>query len=80
VVGLVLRGALATVAAGLSLGLLASLLLGRALRGLLYGIEPTDPATFALVASGLAAIAVAAAYLPARRAIRIDPVLTLRGE
>ncbi|MFI5007942.1 MAG: ABC transporter permease [Solirubrobacterales bacterium] len=80
VVVLVLRSALTTVATGLSLGLVASLLAGRAIRGLLYGIPPSDPATLGLVAGGLGAIAIAAAYLPARRVVRIDPMLTLRAD
>jgi ABC-type lipoprotein release transport system permease subunit len=47
---------------------------------LLFGTSPLDPIIYALVSVGLASIAVFATYVPARRAARVDPVLTLRGE
>ena len=55
-----------------------ALVASRALTTLLFGVSPSDPLTFALSAAGLAAAALAAAYGPARRATRIDPVLLLR--
>jgi len=77
---LVLWGSMRTVLAGVAAGLAASLALGRVLRSLLYGVAPSDPATLGAVAGLLGAVALAAAWLPARRAVRIDPVETLREE
>jgi len=47
--------------------------------GLLYGVQPADPATFIVVAAALTLVGFCACYIPARRAIRIDPNLTLRN-
>lgn len=66
-------------AAGLALGLLLAVGLSRLLRSLLYGVDSGDPLTFLTVLVVLAAVALAASYLPARRAARIDPVVTLRA-
>jgi putative ABC transport system permease protein len=68
------------VAAGLALGMAGSLAVTHMLRGLLYGVEPTDPLTFAGVSLVLAATACLACYLPARRAASIDPMGALRAE
>jgi predicted permease len=65
---------------GLALGTVASLGLSRVVAALLYGTEPTDPATFAATALILAFVALAAGYLPARRASRIDPMVALRND
>jgi putative ABC transport system permease protein len=65
---------------GLALGLCAALAASRVLTSLLHGVEPTDPATFAAVTLTLAAVAVAATYLPARRAARLNPTVALRHE
>jgi putative ABC transport system permease protein len=70
----------ALTAAGLALGLGASLGLGRTLAGLLFGVTPRDPATLGTVAALLAAVALAACLLPALRAARVDPMTTLRSE
>jgi predicted permease len=66
--------------AGLAAGLAGAAVLTRLLRGLLYGVAPVDPATFAVAAALIGAIALAAAYLPARRASRIEPLAALREE
>ena len=71
---------LAVIGVGLAVGLAGSLVVGRALSSLLYGIEPTDPATLASVAALLGGIAIVACYIPARRATRVDPVSSLRAE
>jgi len=65
-------------AAGAALGLAASLGVTRFLSGMLYGVEPTDPATVLGVAAVLAAVAAAGSWLPARRAARVDPLVALR--
>lgn len=66
--------------AGLVIGVLASLLATRLLRGLLFEVQPGDPYTLAGVMVFLAAVIGAACYLPARRAVRIEPVEALRNE
>jgi len=76
----VVGGSLALVAAGLALGLAGALTLTRLLEGLLFGVSPTDPLTFAGTALLLTAAAIAASLPPARRAARVDPVAALRGE
>ena len=65
---------------GIAAGMVLALTLGKFLAALLYGIRPTDPPTFAAVALLLALVALAACYLPARRAIRVDPMVALRYE
>lgn len=71
--GLVFRQGGVVVAAGIALGLAAALLLSRMLEGMLYGVSPTDPASYALLTGLMAAVATLALYLPARRASRVDP-------
>jgi ABC-type antimicrobial peptide transport system permease subunit len=65
--------------AGIVVGTLASLVLARALEGLLYGISPTDPVTYAVIAATLAIVALFASALPARRATKADPASALRA-
>jgi len=67
-------------AIGMTLGLVASWSLRRVFQGLLFGVTPSDPATFAAVLVLLMAVAALAGYLPARRASRLDPVEALRAE
>jgi predicted permease len=77
---LVLRQAFALVLAGLALGLPAAAAGGRLLRGLLYGLDPLEPTALAVTGGLLLLVAGAAAFLPARRASRIDPAHALRCE
>jgi putative ABC transport system permease protein len=65
-------------AVGIAIGVAGALAMSRALSALLFGISATDPVTFVLAAAALAVAALAAAYAPARRAGRIDPVVLLR--
>jgi putative ABC transport system permease protein len=75
---MVLSEALLLVAAGVALGLVGSVALTRSIRGLLFEVAPGDPVTLSAVSLLLAAIAILACYVPARRATRIDPMLALR--
>ncbi len=65
---------------GLGAGLLAALALGRYLSSQLFSVRPDDPATFIAVATLLAIVALVTSYLPARRATRVDPAITLRSQ
>ena len=66
--------------AGVACGLAGAAVLTRLMASLLFGTSPLDPMIYALVSVGLASIAALATYVPARRAARVDPVLTLRGD
>jgi predicted permease len=77
---LVLGQALRLAVWGIAIGLSAAASLTRLLRSFLLGVSPLDPLTFAGVAIFLCAIAAAAAYVPAMRAARLDPIVTLRSE
>ena len=65
---------------GLALGLAGALILSRSLSTLLYGVGAADPPTFAAIAALLAAVAMLACWLPARRAARTDPLVAIRSE
>ena len=78
VVGMVVRGAICLAGAGVSIGLPASLLVSRSLGSLLVDVDPFDAATLAAVSALLLLVAVGAAWLPARRAARVDPLAALR--
>jgi len=80
VLRMILRETLVVVAVGLLVGLPAAAALARLIAGKLYGLAPLDPATYAVVAAGLVLVALAAAWLPARRAARVDPMVALRCE
>lgn len=80
VVGLVVRHVSSVVGIGMSVGLAGALAAARAMRGLLFGIEPWDPLWQGVTIALLCAIAVAAAWIPARRAMRVDPAIVLRSE
>jgi putative ABC transport system permease protein len=80
VVRLVMRHGARLTVAGVVLGLAGAYAFTRLLASLLYGVSARDPLTFALVPAVLAAVALAAAYVPARRASRADPLLAIRAE
>ena len=80
VLGMVGKHALLLIGSGTVVGLAAALLIGRLLSQILYGIQPTDPVTFAIVFLMMLGVASAACWIPARRAIHIDPIRALRQE
>ena len=80
VIGMVLRQGMRPALAGLGIGLVGALAAARLLRGLLHGVGPADPVTFAAVAVVLGAAALGACWLPARRAAAIEPMAVLKME
>ena len=80
VLRLVLKQGMMPVVVGLAIGGSGALVLTRLLASLLYGIGPNDPLTLAVVSLLLAAVALLACYLPARRATKVDPMVALRYE
>jgi len=80
VLWMVLKQALTWVIVGGGVGLVASVALGRLVTALLFGLDPLDPATIGTASGTLTAVAVAAAFWPARRAARLDPMTALRCE
>lgn len=80
VVRLVLGEGMATVAGGVAMGAGLAALASPLLGSLLYGMPPNDPGTFAAVGLGVLALGAGACLLPVRRAVRVDPLVALRGE
>jgi putative ABC transport system permease protein len=80
VLKLVVRQGMKPVLAGIGVGVVAAWIGTRLIRSLLFGVSATDPLTFAGVVLFLAAVALLASYLPARRATRVDPMIALRAE
>jgi putative ABC transport system permease protein len=80
VAGLVLRQGLLLAVAGVVIGGGAAFALTRWMESLIFGVSPTDPVTFSAVSTLLVAIALAASYVPARRAVKLDPMRSLRIE
>ena len=78
--GMFVRHAMLLTGGGVTCGLVAALALTRLMSSLLFGIKPTDPATFAVVSIGLLSAAAVSSYLPARRAAAVNPVEALRSE
>jgi putative ABC transport system permease protein len=77
---LVMRDAAIVLVAGISAGLLGSIWITRLVRQLLFGLTPNDPSTLALAIAALVAVALVATYIPARRAMKVDPMVALRYE
>ncbi len=80
VFGLVLRGGVKWVFAGLAFGIAGSIGIGGLLGSLLYGVRPTDPTVLGMVSALLAGMAFLASFVPARRAANLDPIRTLRHQ
>jgi putative ABC transport system permease protein len=77
---MVLRQGLGLATAGAGVGLVGALIVSHLMASLLYGVSPTDLPTFVGVTFVLAAVALAASYIPALRAMRLDPITTLHSE
>jgi predicted permease len=77
---MILRQALGLALSGAAIGLVCALVVSRLMTGLLYGVRPSDPLTFAGVVLLLLQVALLACYIPARRATRVDPMVALRHE
>ena len=77
---LVLKSGLRLTLIGLGIGLVGTLALGKVLEGVLFGVTAHDPRTLVMVSLALAAVALAACYIPAHRATRVDPMIALRHE
>jgi putative ABC transport system permease protein len=80
VVAMVLRDSLTPVVAGGVVGVAGALMATRLMRAMLYGVSPTDPVTFLVVAAVLLSVALLASVVPASRASRVDPIVALRDE
>jgi predicted permease len=80
VLGTVLKGAMSMTGIGIGVGAVAAVAATRAMKGLLFGVSATDPVTFGAVSLILALVALAASYIPALRATKVDPIVALRCE
>ena len=79
VLGMIVGGGMRLALVGLAIGLVASLAASRVVESLLFEMTPFDPVSYAVTAAALLAIAAVACYVPARRALRVDPIIALRA-
>jgi len=77
---LVLRQGLTITLAGVAVGVIGALVLARVTQSLLFGVSPTDPATYLAVGAVIVGVALLACLIPARRATRVDPLVAIRDE
>ncbi|MGH9392746.1 MAG: FtsX-like permease family protein, partial [Terriglobales bacterium] len=80
ILGLIVRQGVVVTAAGIGIGLALAAMLAQALSSLLFGLRPLDPLTFGTATLLISAVALAASLVPARRAMRADPIAALRCE
>ena len=80
VIGLMLGASMRSVGAGIAVGAVAGIAAVRLLAAFLFGVAPLDPVAFAGAAAVLALVALCSAYIPARRATRVDPLRALRAQ
>jgi ABC-type antimicrobial peptide transport system permease subunit len=80
VLRMIISEGLLLVAIGISIGIIAGVVLTRVLHSLLFGIQPSDPGIYTMVSAAIAFVAAAACYVPARRATKIEPSIALRYE
>jgi ABC-type antimicrobial peptide transport system permease subunit len=80
VLAMIIRQAMKQSSLGVSLGLFGSFWLTGLLEGLLFGVRPTDPLTFSIIAAVLLLVSLVACWIPARRATRLNPLVSLRSE
>jgi putative ABC transport system permease protein len=80
VLGLIAKLWLKLTLIGVAIGIGLAVGVARLISSFLFGVKPTDPLTYAAVAVGLAAVALLACYIPARRAMKVDPLVALRYE
>jgi ABC-type antimicrobial peptide transport system permease subunit len=79
-IGMIVRGSLTTALIGTAAGLVGALWVSRLLAGFLFGVEPTDPLTYATAVTFLVGVCLLAAYFPTRRIATVDPVEVLKAE
>src|SRR5262249_37169611 len=80
VLSIIIKQSMGLTAIGMAIGLAGAVATTRVMSSLLYGVGPTDPATFAAVSALTILVSATAAYIPARRATRVDPMVALRYE
>jgi putative ABC transport system permease protein len=80
VISLILREGMALVSVGLAIGLAGGFYLSESVRGFLFDVSPRDLTTFAIAPCALALVALVACYVPARRAVRVDPLIAMKAE